>query len=166
MSQEQATKSVEATENQQKVASRPTTIHDALATEEIQSAFDAATTEGGAAKQSVNTSEPVFFREGLASAFALEEEEVTVQYEPPVMLNRIREFFAGYDFADRSDKTTGFYTVSAVYNDIQSCTIFLESQLSRQLSATARQQVMDDLRSLASFQSQAFDYMEEVRPTF
>ena len=165
MSQDQATKPVESTDNQQQQAKpRTTFIRDALAAEEIPSAF-VPTNNNNHSDNREKTSDTGFFRDGLASAFALEEQPLQ-QYEVPVMLQQIRDFFANYDFADRSDKTKGFTIVSAVYSDMRSCEVFLESMLSKKLSISVRQQIMDDLTNLSSFQAQAFDYMEEVRPTF
>ena len=166
MSQDQATKPVETTDtqqNQSRVHARP--LHDAMATEEIRSAFEQDRTQEQSKDALERSNDMGFFREGLASAFAMEE-ATPKSYEPPPMLQTIQHFFDSYDFADRSDKTRGFTTVSGVYQDIRSCQAYLQSLQSQNLSGAARQQVMDDLAQLSSFQVQAFDYMEEVRPTF
>ena len=116
-SHDQATQSTDQTQIQTTKSPPSTRIRDAMAGEELRSAFD---NDGQSLDSSVSPKGSTdIFRDGLAAAFAEENEQETVQkYDPPLLIGQIRGFFSSFDFEDRSDKTKGFMTVSEVHQNI------------------------------------------------
>jgi hypothetical protein len=166
-SHDQATESTDQNQTQPNTTRPSTKIRDALAGEELQSAFDQEVQSPESSVTPMGSTD--VFRESLAAAFAEESEvEKTQRYEPPTLFEQLRGFFSSFDFEDRSDKTKGFMNMSEIHRDI----LTAKSELSNLgltlagLSMLDRNRIQADLYELASFQVRAADYMEETRPTF
>ena len=167
--QEQANTNAKSEQQQQqhKQPSRQSTaIFDPMAQEELRGSFDELGEENISVRPSQGTG---LFQKGMAAAFEEESQLSTPeQYEPPVSLEKIRSFFASFDFSDRSDKSKSFAVISLIHEEILSVQGEITSIRDALVGASpfVRQQIFDELSELAHFQQQAADFMEEVRPSF
>ena len=135
-------------------------VQDALSQEELRDVC----LQNSSSERVAEKGDTSFFQQGMAAAFA--EEEQKPLYEEPPLLSKIRVFFAEYDFDDRSDKSKGFAIVSQVHADINSCKILLESMALSLQGQQVPRKIREDLYHLSLFEAQASSYLLETKPTF